>query len=53
MEAGEVVVFSRDSGGSSGAGVEDFSVNPFRGIHTALDHRDTFIKDVVDVEAGL
>ncbi|SRR6266851_7363952 len=53
MEAGEVVVLFRDSRGDSGIGTEDFSVNSFRGIHTALDYGDPFVKDVVDVGAGL
>jgi len=53
VEAGEVVVLSRDSGGSTGAGMKDFSINPFRGVHTALDHRDTAVEDVADVGAGL
>ncbi len=53
MEAGEVVIFFRDSGGSSGAGMEDFSINPFRGIHAPLDHGDTFVEGVADVGAGL
>ena len=53
VETGEVVIFARDSGGSSWPSMEDFSIDPLRGVHTSLDHRDTSTEDVADVGAGL
>ncbi|SRR6266851_5166254 len=53
VEGEEVIVHSRDARGSSGTSVEDFSVDPLSGIHTALDHGDAFIEDVADVGTGL
>ena len=53
VETGEVVIFTRDSGGSSWPSMEDFSIDPLRGVHTSLDHRDTSTEDVADVGAGL
>ncbi len=53
VEAGEVIILSRDSRGSSGVGVEDFFIDPLGGLHTTLDHGDTFIEDVANVGAGL
>jgi len=53
VETGEVVVFSRDSRGSSWAGMEDFPVNPLGGVHTSLDYGDASIEDIADVGAGL
>ncbi len=53
VEAGEVIVLSRDSRGSGRAGVEDLSIDPLGGLYTALDHGDTFVEDVVNVGAGL
>jgi len=53
VEAGEVVVLSRNSRGSTRVHMEDLTINPFRGIHTALDHRDAFIEDVANIGAGL
>ncbi len=53
MEAAEVVVLARDSWASGRVGVEEFSIDPFRRVYAALDHRNAFLKDVVDVGAGL
>ncbi len=33
--------------------MEDFSIDPLRGIYTALGHRDSLIKDIADVGTGL
>ena len=53
VEGGEVIVLSRDARGSSGAGMEYFSVNPLGRVDPALDHRDLAVKGIVDVGAGL
>jgi len=53
VEAGEVVVFLRDSRDSSGAGMEDFSIAPLGGVYIALDYGDAFIEDVANIGAGL
>ncbi len=47
MKAGEVVILSRDSRGSSRVGMEDFSIDPLSRVYTFLDHRDTFIEDIM------
>jgi len=53
VEGGEVIVLSRDARGSSGAGMEYFSVNPLGRVDPALDHRDLAVKGIADVGAGL
>src|SRR6266853_6590305 len=53
VEGGEVIVLSRDTRGSSGTGMEDFSIDPLQGVNTSLDHRDLPIKGVADIGAGL
>ncbi len=53
MEGGEVIVLSRDTGGSSGVGVEYLSIDPLGRVDTALDHGDFPVKGVADIGAGL
>ncbi len=53
VEAGEVIVLTRDSGGGCGSSVEDLSIDPFRGVDAALDHRDLSVEGIADVGAGL
>lgn len=53
VECGEVVFLPRDTKGSGRVSIKDFSIDSLREVYTSLDHGDAFIKDVVDVEAGL
>ena len=53
VKGGEVIILSRDAKGTSGASMENFSVDSLRGVYTSLDHGDTFVEDVVNVGAGL
>ncbi len=49
VEGGEIIILSWDAWGSSGAGVEYFSVDPLQGVDTALDHGDLPIEGIADV----
>ncbi len=53
VEAAEVIVLARDSGGGCGPSVEDLSINPFRRVDTALNYGDLSVEGVADVGAGL
>ncbi len=53
VEGGEVIVLARDSRTSGRAGVEDLSIDPFRGVDASLDHGDLPVEGVANVGAGL
>jgi len=53
VKGDEVIILSRDAEGTSGASMEDFSVDSLRGVYTSLDHGDTFVENVIDIGAGL
>jgi hypothetical protein len=36
-----------------GAWVEDIAIDSHHGMHTALDHQDTILKDIADVATDL
>jgi hypothetical protein len=53
MEADEVIIFAGDALTSGRVSMEDFSIDSFDRIDTALNSRDIAIKDNLEVEAGL
>jgi len=53
VEGGKVIVLARDSGASGRAGMENFSIDPFSGVHASLDHGYLSVKGVPDVGASL